>query len=118
MFSCEFCEISHNILLKSASDSCFMINTRYVYCPTLTFCLFLCHTNFLAEYFFGLICGVVTRVSSIFQALSLKSIFNPVEHLRLNFFDKNSLQLKTVKVYEPRYIVYLATSGRKRETTK
>ena len=26
--------------LKNASDGCFSINTRYVYCLTLTFCLF------------------------------------------------------------------------------
>ena len=26
--------------LKNASDGCCSINTRYVYCPTLTFCLF------------------------------------------------------------------------------
>ena len=26
--------------LKNASDGCFSINTRYVYCPTLTCCLF------------------------------------------------------------------------------
>ena len=26
--------------LKNTSDGCFSINTRYVYCPTLTFCLF------------------------------------------------------------------------------
>ena len=70
--------------LKNASDGCFSINTRYVYCPTSI--QKWCHTYFLAEYFFGLICRLGTRVSSIFQALSQKSIFNPVEHLRLSFF--------------------------------
>ena len=83
--------------LKNASDGCFSINTRYVYCPTSI--QKRCHTYYLAEYFFGLICRLGTRVSSIFQALSQKSIFNPVEHLRLSFFGKNSLLFKTVKYF-------------------
>ena len=41
IFSCEFCEISHNTLfLKNSSDGCFRINTRSVYCPTATFSFF------------------------------------------------------------------------------
>ena len=53
-----------------------------------------CHTYFLPEYFFGLTCGLGTRVSSIFQALSQKPIFNPAEHLWWSFFGKivNSLK--------------------------
>ena len=70
--------------LKNASDGCFSINTLYVYCPTST--QKRCHTYFLAEYFFDLNCRLGKRVSSIFQALSQKSIFNPIEHLRLSFF--------------------------------
>ena len=54
--------------LKNASDGCFSINTRYVYCPTSI--QKRCHTYFLAEYFFGLICRLGTRVSSIFQVRS------------------------------------------------
>ena len=37
MFSCELCEISHNTFFKNSSDGCFWINTRSVYCPTMTF---------------------------------------------------------------------------------
>ena len=70
--------------LKDASDDSFSIDTRYVYC--LTSIQKRCHTYYLTEYFFGLFCTQGTRVSSIFQALSQKSIFNPVEHLRLRFF--------------------------------
>ena len=93
--------------LKNASDGCFSINTRYVYCPTSI--QKWCHTYFLAEYFFGLICRLGTRVSSIFQALSQKSIFNPVEHLRLSFFGKNSLQLKTVKYFREKAPLWCST---------
>ena len=70
--------------LKNASDGCFSINTRYVYCPTSI--QKRCQTYYLAEYFFGLIFRLGTRVSSIFQALSQMSTFNPVEHLRVSFF--------------------------------
>ena len=48
-----------------------------------------CHIYFLPEYFFGLTCRLETRVSSVFQALSQKAIFNPVEHLRWSFFCGN-----------------------------
>ena len=47
-----------------------------------------CHTSFPAEYFLGLIWRLGSRVSSIFQTLSLKSIFNPVKHLLLSLFAK------------------------------
>ena len=69
--------------LKNASDGCFSIKTRYVYCPTSI--QKRCHSYFLVEYFFGLICRLRTRVRSIFEALTQKSIFNPVEHLRVSF---------------------------------
>ena len=99
MFSCEFCKISHNIFFKERFGR--LLQHKHSLC-LLSRLAFLpiqkrCHTYFLAEYFFGLICRLGTRVSSIFQALSQKSIFNPVEHLRLSFFDKNSLQLKPLK---------------------
>ena len=57
-----------------------------------------CYTYFPAEYFLGLIYRLVTRVSSIFQTLSQKPIFNPVEHLRWRFFVKivNSLKLLSI----------------------
>ena len=40
--------------LKNAPDGCFSIYTRYVYCPTSI--QKRCHTYYLTEYFFGLIC--------------------------------------------------------------
>ena len=82
--------------LKNASNGCFSINTRYVYCPTLTFCLF---KSDVTHIFFGLICRLGTRVSSIFQALSQKSIFNPVEHLRLSFLGKIVYSLKPLSIF-------------------
>ena len=39
-----------------------------------------CYIYFPAEYFLGLIYRLVARVSSIFQTLSQKPIFNPVGH--------------------------------------
>ena len=88
MFSCEFCEISHNIFFKERFGR--LLQHKHSLC-LLSRLAFLpiqkrCHTYFLTEYFFGLICRLGTRVSSILQALSQKSIFNPVEHLRLSFF--------------------------------
>ena len=101
MFSCEFCEISHNIFFKERFGR--LLQHKHSLC-LLSRLAFLpiqkrCHTYFLAEYFFGLICRLGTRVRSILQALSQKPIFNPVEHLLLSFFGKNSLQLKTVKYF-------------------
>ena len=99
------------LFLKNALDGCFGINTRHVYCPTLTFCLFKndIMQNFWLSIFFGLICRLGTRMSSIFQALSQKSIFNPVEHLQLSFFGKNSLQLKTVKYFRKKAQLWCST---------
>ena len=81
MFSSKFWEISHNIIFKELFGRLFQHKHA--------FCLLLhlhfqkrCHTYFLAEYFFGLICTLATRVSSIFQALSPTPIFNPVEYLQ------------------------------------
>ena len=44
-----------------------------------------CHTYFLAEYFFGLICGLGTKVSSICKTLCQKPIFNLVKHVGWSF---------------------------------
>ena len=87
--------------LKNASGGFFSINTRYVYCPTLTFCLFkndVTHIFWLSV-FFDLACRLRIKVSSIFQALSQKSIFNSVDICDRAFLGKNSLQLKTVKYF-------------------
>ena len=83
-FICELCKMSHNIFLKEPFGRQLLHKH--------SFCLFSqhdaspfqkrCYTYFPAEYFLGLIYRLVTRVSSIFQTLSQKPIFNPVEHLR------------------------------------
>ena len=96
LFSCEFCEISHNIFFGGLF--------RQLFHHKYSFCLLFhhdhspfqkqCYTYFLAEYFFSLICRLEKTIGSIFQALSQKLIFNPVEHLRWIFIAKivNSLK--------------------------
>ena len=76
--------------LKNPSGGCFSINIRSVYYPTMTSCIFkndVIHIFWL--FFYGLICRLGTRVSSIFQVLSQKPIFIPIEHLRWSFFCEN-----------------------------
>ena len=100
MFSCEFCELSHNTFFKEPFGR--LLLHKHSLCllsqhDTSSFQK-LCYTYFPAEYFLGLIYRLVTRVSSIFQTLSQKPIFNPVEHLRWRFFVKivNSLKLLSI----------------------
>ena len=64
----------------------FCLLSRYGFPPFQKWC----HTYFLAEYFFCLICKLGTRVNSIFQTLRQKPISNPVEHLRWSIFCENS----------------------------
>ena len=72
--------------LKSPSGACFCINTRSVYFPITTFRLFKTDvTRFLAEYFFGLICRLGTKVDPLCKTLSQKPIFNLVKHLGWSF---------------------------------
>ena len=101
MFSCEFSEISQNTFFKEP--------LRRLLLHKHSFCLLSyhdlspfqkrCHTYFLAEYFFGLICRLGVEVSSIFQTPSQNPIFNLVEHLGWSFSCENSYQLKTVKYF-------------------
>ena len=95
-FLVSFAKFLKTSFSKNPSDGCFIINTRSVYCPTTAFRLFKNNTTniFCLSIFFWLTCRLGTRVSSIFQALSQKPIFNPVEHLRWSFFPKivNSLK--------------------------
>ena len=94
MFSCEFCKISQNIFFKEPfgrllhHKHTFYLLSHHDLSPFRK----QCHTYFLAEYFFGIICRLGTRVSSIFPALSQKYIFNPVEHLQWSFLCENSQQ--------------------------
>ena len=100
MFSCEFCEISHNILFKEPFGR--LLQHKHSFCllshHDLSQSKTMSHT-FSAEYFFGLIYTLGTRVSSIFQALSQKPIFNPVEHLRWGFFAKIISSLKPLSIF-------------------
>ena len=99
-FICELCKISHNIFLEEPfgrlllHKHSFCLLSEYDASPFQK----RCYTYFPAEYFLGLIYRLVTRVSSIFQTLSQKPIFNPVEHLRWRFFVKivNSLKLLSI----------------------
>ena len=77
-------------ILKNPLDSCFCINARSVYFPTTLFRLFKNNVAhfFLAEYFFGLIGSLGTKVSSLCKTLSQKSIFNLVKHLEWSFSSK------------------------------
>ena len=82
MFSCQFCEISHSSFFKVPFAR--LLLHKYSFC-LLSYHDLLpfqkrYHRYFLPEYFFSLICRLGTKVSSIFQTLSHKPIFNPVEH--------------------------------------
>ena len=72
MFYCKFWEISHKTFLKEPfrrlplHKHSFCLLSQHELVPFQK----LCHTCFLTEYFLGLICGLGTRVSSIFQILS------------------------------------------------
>ena len=73
--------------LKKPSDGCFNVNTGPAACHDLSPFQQRFHPYFLAEYFFfGLICRLGVKVSSIFQRLRQKPIFKPMEHLQWSFF--------------------------------
>ena len=96
MLSCEFCEIFYNIFLKEPFGRLLLHKHSFCLLSQHDASSFQkrCYTYFPAEYFLGLIYRLVTRVSSIFQTLSQKPIFNPAEHLHWRFFVKivNSLK--------------------------
>ena len=87
IFSCEFCEISPNTFFKEPLGR--LLLHKHSLClmsyHDLSPFQRRCHTNFLAQYFFGLICRLGTTVISIFQTLSTKPIFNQVKHLGCSF---------------------------------
>ena len=97
---CEFCGISHNIFFKEPFGR--LLLHRHSFCllshQDLSSFQKRCHTYFLVECYFGLICRLGTRMSSIFHGPGQKPIFNPVEHLRWNFLAKivNSLKLLSI----------------------
>ena len=89
-FICELCKISHNVFLKEPFGRLLLHKHSFCLLSRHDASSFQkrCYTYFLAEYFLGLIYRLVTRVSSIFQTLSQKLIFNPVVHLHWRFFVK------------------------------
>ena len=90
MFSCEFYQISSNILFKEPFERLSLDKHSFVHCRITTFRLFKNDVSHIFRLciFFGLICRVGTRVNSILKTGSQKPIFNLVEHLRWNFFTK------------------------------
>ena len=96
MFSCEFCEISHNTFFKEPFGRLLLHKRSFCLLShhDLLFFQKRCHTCFLAEHFLGFIYRLGTRVNLIFQTLRQASIFNSVENLRRSFFSKivNSLK--------------------------
>ena len=101
MFSCEFCEISHNTFFKEPFGR--LLLHKHSFCllshRDLLFFQKRCHTYVPAEYFHGLIYRLETRVSSIFQTLSQTPIFNPVKHLYRFFFLKIVNSLKPLSIF-------------------
>ena len=87
MFSCEFCEISHNTFFKEPFGRLLLHKHSLCLFSYHDFSPFQkrCRTFFLAEYFFGLICRLGTKVSSICKTLSPETIFNLVKHLGWRF---------------------------------
>ena len=87
MFSCEFCDISHNIFFKEPFGQLLLHKHSlclFSYHDRSPF-LKRCRTFFLAEYFLCFICRLGTKVSSICKTLSQKSIFNLFKHLGWSF---------------------------------
>ena len=90
MFSCEFCEIYHNTFFKELFGRLLLHKRSFRLLSHRELLTFQkrCDTYFPTEYFLGLICRLGKWVSSMFQILSQKPIFNPVEHLLWSFFAK------------------------------
>ena len=113
MFSCKYCEISHNTFFKEHFG--WLLLHKHSLCLLSHHDLLSfqkrCHTYFLAEYFLGLNCRLGTGVSPVFQTLSQKPIFNPVKHLQWNLFAKiiNSLKpLSSLAEKAQLWMFYLA----------
>ena len=89
LLSCKFCEISH-MSFKEPSGRRFQ--HKHPFCllshHDLSTSQKRCHTYFLGEYFFALICRLGTIASSIFPALRQKPIFCRLERLLWSFLQK------------------------------
>ena len=91
MFSCEFCEISHNTFFKEPFGRLLLYKHSLCLLSYHDLSPFQkrCRTFFLVEYFFGLICRLGTKVSSTCKILSQKAVLNLVKHLGWSFSCEN-----------------------------
>ena len=80
---CEFSKISRNTFFKEPFGRLLLLKHSFYSLSYHDLSPFQkrCHTFFLAEYFLGFICRLVTKVSSISKTLSQKPIFNLFKHL-------------------------------------
>ena len=87
MFSCKFCEISHNTFFKEPIGRLLLHKHSLCLLSYHDLSPFpeRCRAFFLPEYFFGLIFRFGTKVSSICKTLNQKPIFNLVKHLGWSF---------------------------------
>ena len=101
MFFCEFSEISHKIFFKNPSGR--LLLHKHSFCLLSQHDLVpvqkRCYTYFPVEYFLGIFCALGTRVSSIFQILTEKPIFNLLEHLWWSVFAKIDSSLKRLSIF-------------------
>ena len=101
MFSCEFCKISHNTFFKEPFGR--LLLHKHSLCLLSYHDLppseKRCHTYFQAEYFFGLICRLRTKVSPICKTLSQKPIFNLVKHLGWSFSNEKVNSSTTIRYF-------------------
>ena len=101
MFFCEFSEISHKIFFKNPSGR--LLLHKHSFCLLSQHDLVpvqkRCYTYFPVEYFLGIFCTLGTRVSSIFQILTEKPIFNLLEHLWWSVFAKIDSSLKRLSIF-------------------
>ena len=96
---------------ENSLDGCFRINIRYVYCPTLTFCLFkdvVTHI-FSLNIFSFLFVGWGQEWAQYFKLLA-RSLYSTQSNIcDWVFFAKNSLQLKTVKYFREKAPLWCST---------
>ena len=107
MFFCELWEISHKTFFKKRFAR--LLLHKHSFCLLSKHDLVpfqkRCHTYIPAKHFLGLIYRLGTRVSSIFQTLSYKPIFNPVQHLWWSCFRKIVSSLKLFRIFTKKIIV-------------
>ena len=92
MFSCEFCEISHNIFFKEPFGQ--LLLHKHLLClfsyHDLSPFQKRCRTFFLAEYFLGFIRRLGTKVKSVCKTLSQKTYFQPSQTSAMELFLRKS----------------------------